>query len=346
MVYDFLSFPSLNVLFTVKVENGMIPADLKGRKIEVERLIIDDHNKKFYVEIKGGKELELDTNGGFMPTSSGSSYNVAYGLKRLGKSTCLLGVMNEADMFGGQLARSLKIDNVELVSVPRGMTGTPVTLSCIEHNINGAVTTTLFVYKPPYQMDVQEATRRLGKSEFRFMVATGVRSSEVGLTKDLFAQKPISNLLVPNSSICENADDVMYRSLFQLTHILQVNYEEAEMITGHVNGDLQKMATLIANRGPKRVIITKDKDGVFIGKVDSKGNMKFYEHPAFVVEVADTEGAGDAFTVGFLYALEVLGYSIKKSLMVGCWVASQNIQVVGGYGGMPSLAQLSTILKS
>jgi fructokinase len=61
-------------------------------------------------------------------------------------------------------------------------------------------------------------------------------------------------------------------------------------------------------------------------------NQKISEHPGFQVKVADTVGAGDAFTAALVHeylrgaALEEMSETANR---VGAWVASQ-------VGGMPA----------
>ena len=72
------------------------------------------------------------------------------------------------------------------------------------------------------------------------------------------------------------------------------------------------------------LIVTLGKDGS--KAVTSEGVLQF---PAFNVKVVDTTGAGDAFSVGFIYAY-IKGYDLKTCLKAGNFVASYNIQYYGG----------------
>lgn len=337
--FDVLAVPSLNALLSEYVDKGTIPADLRGRKVEVQHLHVDHANRQFVVFVKGRQPIQIPMNNGFVPASSGSSYNIVVGLSNFGMTTGIMGAIGN-DMFSSQLSESLSSEGIPLMAIPRGM-GTPVTLSCLEHGDNPV--TTLFVYKPKYELPIKTALGLLNNKTYDFVMATGVRDSEVEFTTRLFAMNQESNFLVPNGSLCQSSHDMSFQILLKMTHIIQVNFEEAQMLTGKATNDLREMTNIISAKGPKRVIITRDKDGVFIGRVNKSGGMKYYECPAFPTDVVDTEGAGDAFSVGFVYALQH-SLPIRKCLEVGTWVASKNIAKVGGYGGMPTLAELQQIL--
>lgn len=74
-------------------------------------------------------------------------------------------------------------------------------------------------------------------------------------------------------------------------------------------------------------------------------NGEFTCHPAFKVDVVDTTGAGDAFHVGYLFAL-LKGYGMADRLRFGAAVAALKCTRAGGRVGMPTLRQLNRFLKS
>lgn len=339
--FDVLAAASLNASLSVFVEIGTIPAEMRGRKVEVQELHIDYNNRQFIIHVNGCQPLRIDMNEGFVPASAGSSTNVAFGMDKLGVSSGIIGAVGN-DMFASQLRESFKDKDIPFMEIPRGV-GTPVTIACLERGDNAM--TTLFNYKPAYSMPVEQAMTTLNDKSYKFVIATGVRLSEVDLLSRLFAWTPQDNLLVPNSSLFQSIGDMSVRTLFRLTHILQVNLEEAELLTGVTNGDLQEMATKISQLGPKRVIITQDKNGVFVGKVAREGGMKFYHKDAYPAHVVDTDGAGDAFSVGFVYGL-LHKHRIEKCLELGNFVAAKNIGGIGGYGGMPSKDEVVQFLKN
>jgi sugar/nucleoside kinase (ribokinase family) len=105
------------------------------------------------------------------------------------------------------------------------------------------------------------------------------------------------------------------------------------------------MAHKILALGPKKVIITLAEDGAYLGRLSvSRGNLKRHQQKAFKADPVDNDGAGDAFAVGFVFALRQ-GHPTAKALEVGAFVAARNIEGFGGYGGMPTYEQVAEVLQ-
>ena len=115
---------------------------------------------------------------------------------------------------------------------------------------------------------------------------------------------------------------------FSLEHctILKMNEEEASVISGMFFGTVYRLRTLCAlltDRYPKIsvICITKGPEGA---AVYHEG--VYEEAETISVIVADTVGAGDAFSAGFLYAY-LSGYGVSKAVLtastLGTYVASK-----------------------
>ncbi len=70
---------------------------------------------------------------------------------------------------------------------------------------------------------------------------------------------------------------------------------------------------------------------------------RFIETPAFVVDVKDTTGAGDAFHAGFLYGL-LTGRDLDDCLVAANAVAAMNCTRIGARGGLPTRRELEDFL--
>jgi fructokinase len=87
-------------------------------------------------------------------------------------------------------------------------------------------------------------------------------------------------------------------------HLLKVNQEEAELVTGINLGHslsenkLQKAGDAILAKGPEMVVITLGDQGCYFC-IPQGGDLV----PAFPVEVVDTVGCGDAFMGALLCSL-------------------------------------------
>lgn len=70
----------------------------------------------------------------------------------------------------------------------------------------------------------------------------------------------------------------------------------------------------------------------------------YYQQAAFKVDAVDTTGAGDAFHVGYLYAL-LNGNDMPVRLRLGAAVAALKCMRAGARAGMPTRIQLKRFLK-
>lgn len=114
-------------------------------------------------------------------------------------------------------------------------------------------------------------------------------------------------------------------------NIIKVNHEElpriVEFFGGKFRGEKEAACWLAEEFGVKLVCVTRGHKGSLLvcdGKKD--------EHPGFTVKVADTVGAGDAFTAALVHhwlrrtPLEEMNLAANR---LGAWVASQE-------GAMPA----------
>lgn len=116
---------------------------------------------------------------------------------------------------------------------------------------------------------------------------------------------------------------------FSLEHctILKMNEEEASMVSGMFFGAVHPfkiLCRLLTERYPEMsvICITKGPEGAAVyyeGIYEEAGTTP--------IEVADTVGAGDAFSAGFLYTY-LSGYGVSKAILVasilGTYVASKS----------------------
>lgn len=127
--------------------------------------------------------------------------------------------------------------------------------------------------------------------------------------------------------------DILCHSMKQC-NILKINDEELVTVSrmfGYPGIDLQdKCWILLAKYNLKMLILTCGVNGSY---VFTPGNVSFVQTPK--VEVADTVGAGDSFTAGFISAI-LKGKSIPEAhqlaVNVSAYVCTQN-------GAMPELPE-------
>ncbi len=89
----------------------------------------------------------------------------------------------------------------------------------------------------------------------------------------------------------------------------------------------------LRDRGPRRVAMTFGEAGVVA--LDEDGGSPFHL-PAYVVDVRDTTGAGDAFHAGYAFA-RARGESWPDALEMGAAIAALKCRDWGGRRGLPDL---------
>ena len=96
-------------------------------------------------------------------------------------------------------------------------------------------------------------------------------------------------------------------------------------------------------RGPKIIIVTNGKEGIYVSHKDS-----IFFHPSLSVPVISTLGAGDAFGSGFV-GMYANGFSIEDSIRAGMLNSASVIGHVGAKTGLlhkdEMLKQLKAIVK-
>jgi fructokinase len=153
------------------------------------------------------------------------------------------------------------------------------------------------------------------------------RSAESRTTIRLFLEAlPAKALKVFDVNLRQKffSEDIL-RASAEVADIVKVNHEElprvAEMLGRQENAKEDPAKWLLRNFDLKLVCVTEGMNGSFL--VASHGSHK---HPGFPAKVADTVGAGDAFTAALVHHylrganLEVM---IAAANRMGSWVASQ-----------------------
>lgn len=243
---------------------------------------------------------------GFTMHPGGGPFNVAVGLARLAQPVAFAGKLG-ADFFGRHLceyAASQGIDPRFLVTSPAAMS----TLAFVAHEHGepvftfygeGAADTMLEIDDlPPEFFDETRILHCGGISLLRGSTPNTVLAAVERLRgKALISLDPnIRELLI--------ADEPGYRALlqrlFDLVDVVKLSTADGAWLSPGVS--LEQIAADLLARGPALVVITRGSAGVQAVRADS-GTPLMLEAPAFPVEVADTVGAGDAFSAGLLAGL-------------------------------------------
>jgi sulfofructose kinase len=112
----------------------------------------------------------------------------------------------------------------------------------------------------------------------------------------------------------------------------------AVQITGESDPGMAALSLL--RKGMGAVVVTMGADGYVVAS-RSEGVIR---EESFQVKVVDSTGAGDAFHGGFAFAL-ARDYPLRKAARFASAVAALKCRRPGGRAGLPSLAEVQTLLS-
>ena len=282
-------------------------------------------NEEPYLTVLGGAIIDIvgfskhplqirDSNQGTLKISMGGvGRNIAENLVRLGLYTKLISVIGN-DANGKQLiAHSQKIgldinDSLFLKDQP-----TAVYLAIMdEHNDMALGLSAMDCYNTMDLAFIKKKSSLLKQSKCLILdtnipkvVLDYVAQNNKGLKIFLDAVA---------GSLADRAKD-----LLAYLYVLKVNALEAEILSGikiKKSSDLSRIATYFHKKGVKNICISLGSKGAFYSDGIAQGSLKPYK-----TTVVNTNGAGDAFTGGLVYA-DLLGKSLKESVLFGMACAS------------------------
>ena len=132
----------------------------------------------------------------------------------------------------------------------------------------------------------------------------------------------------------------IFKKILPHTHILFVNKEEAELLTGKKNTIPLTIAAL-HKQGVRTVVITDGKDGSYASDGEQILHLAIYTSGQPPVSKT---GAGDAYAAGFLAA-----YMEDKDISTCMQWGNANsygvIQEMGAQAGQCTEAEIGTIIK-
>lgn len=246
-------------------------------------------------------------NGIFTAFPGGAPANVAVAAVRLGATAGFIGKVGN-DSFGRALADTLKKDSVD-VSGLYFDDKVPTTMAIVAVDETGE--REFSFYRDPgadTQLTADEALEALSK-DLPKILHVGSLSMTTSPGKEACVEavkyakeKGAAISYDPNYRAAlwdseERAIEMM-KALLPYADILKVSDEEMVMLTG--SNDFAEGSRILAEYGPKLVMVTLGADGVFVRMGDNTETV-----PGFKVEVADTNGAGDTFLGAMLKQIAV-----------------------------------------
>ena len=271
----------------------------------------------------------------------GSAANTVYGLARLGVGCGFVGAVGD-DEEGQVLVNDLKSVGVDTtqVRVKKGAkTGSVVCLADREgrralYILPGANS---LLHRGDVDPDYLAQARILHLSSF-------VGDEQLEMQRELITKIPPSARVsfAPGSIYAARGLDAL-EPIMRRTHILFLNREEAEVLTGE---GLEKGARMLLDRGCHIVAITLG-EGIARGKRTAtcyiaSGGLEYSIEVdrAAARPKGDTIGAGDAFAAGFLYGL-LHGKELEECGYLGDMVARLSSTKSGARAGLPTAEELS-----
>ena len=253
----------------------------------------------------------VDGGDGYLPMNGGSVFNTAVALGRLGTATGFFaGISN--DFFGDGLAEGLKEAGVSLKFIRRKERHTTLALVKL---IDGHARYSF--------IDEGSAGRMLEKRDIPKLpkAVKGLHFGSISLipepsggTYEALLKKAAKDHVIsldPNirpTVIKEKKKHLArLKRLIALSDLVKISDEDVEYMTGGQN--FAKAAKAWLKSGAKIVAITRGGTGCEVFTKQHSLSL-----PAPKVKVADTVGAGDTFTAGFLTYLDRNGLLGKKAM--------------------------------
>ena len=267
-------------------------------------------------------------------TIGSSSAIFACGAARLGLKVAFVGVCG-GDLFGRFMLEELqkrKVDVSHVIVRQEGQTGLSVILN---HGTDRAILTHLGLIAALRAIDIPEAllqeARHLHVASY--FLQTGLQLD----LPNLFRRARSFGL---TTSLDTNYDPseswVGFDELLSVTNVFLPNEKEARSLSGEEKIDA---AADILGRKVETLAIKLGSEGALGVHKSEKVQVT-----SIAVNVIDTVGAGDSFDAGFVYGY-LNGWSLEKSLQLGCVCGGLSTQRAGGTDGQPTLDEALTFLR-
>ncbi len=314
---------------------GSSTLDIVAKTNDVERIDIAGKHVERLVCISFASKSELE---GLELHPGGSGSNSAIMMRTLGSSVYLLSAVG-SDLFGKLVLDDLRKNgiNASSVKVFRGAS-TGVGLDIL----SGGGEKSVLVYRGANSLlgsaDVFEASIMNAGHVF---IASLVSEKNYSLFRKVLSlakkhRKPV--IFAPSITMLHSwmADLGKLRPHFD---IVIMNYEEGKYYAGK-----ESVKDILRSLPGRISVITKDVDGAYAVEATSH-RKKFYHIPAIPVKVADTTGAGDAFSGAFSSAYYSSG-SVQEALKVATGAAALKLTHKGAHFSMKKTALDSFIRKN
>ncbi|NNJ11700.1 carbohydrate kinase [Chloroflexales bacterium ZM16-3] len=292
-----------------------------------------------FLPVEAGGEVT-----GFTMRPGGGPYNVAVGMARLGQPTAFVSKVGD-DFFGRRLRKAVLAEGIDdrFLSTAHGA---PTTLAFVANEDgepaftfygDGAADTLLAPEDLPEAFFAETALLHFGGIS---LLRGSTPAAALAAAEGLRGRALIS--LDPNVRPAVIADAPAYRATLEraigLCDLLKLSAADIDWLAP--GADPLDYAEGMLSDGPAMITVTRGGAGVMALRRGIDG-VERIESPGFRVQVADTVGAGDSFSAGFLAALAERGAlsrqalealpadEVRQALRFGAAVAAINCSRVG-----------------
>lgn len=259
-------------------------------------------------------------------TIGSSSAILACGAARLGLKVAFIGVCGD-DIFGRFMLDEMQRRGVDVTNVilrKDGQTGLSVILN---QGVDRAILTHVGLVAALQASDISDAllqdARHLHVASY--FLQTNLQPELPGLFRRARAVGLTTSL---DTNYDPSEKWIGFDELLSVTDVFLPNEKEAVSLTGESHIDLaadslgSKVETIGIKLGADGALGVRNGEKVRVASIP--------------VEVMDTVGAGDSFDAGFLYGY-LNGWSLERSLRLGCVCGALSTQCAGGTDGQPAL---------
>ncbi len=255
----------------------------------------------------------------------GNAANNAVGTRRLGIKVALVATLG-GDSTGNQIVEKIEKEGVNMSQVVQQ----PMAGSNYSTVVNYAGERTIFTYHAPrsYEFPV-----KLPVTPWAYLTSMSESFSPFyNHFIDFMHKNPGIKLAFNPGSHQMRAGMDTLKPVLEMTHVLYVNREESEKLTGMEESSNREKELLekVSSLGPKIAIVTDGGNGSFV--YDST-NKKFYKAGVLPVDAYERTGAGDAFGAGCIAAL-IKGKGFEEALLWGTVNSASVIGYVGSQRGL------------
>ncbi len=261
----------------------------------------------------------------------GNAANNAVGIERLGINSSIVLTLGD-DNVGNMIIERLKAEGVDMTYVIQQ----PGTTSNYSTVISYSGERTIFVYHAPrsYEFPVQ-----LPATPWVYLTSMGESFRPFyNHINEWLKKNPNVKLAFNPGSWQLRAGPEAITEIMARTHMIYVNREEAEKLTGFGEsaGKDREFLIALSKLGPKICVITDGGGGSMAYDVL---NGKFFKAGILPVDPYERTGAGDAFGSACLAAI-IHGKSLDEAL---AWGTVNSASVIGYTGSQKGLLKLTEI---